>query len=95
MKELKEERVINSKVTLMLHWYYKAIYNLGQFFSLKRHTIWNGGSILYVNEKTSLSKNLYLPVKVRVYLRKMLVVSKLFLGIKPGTFFLKSLSTSL
>ena len=28
----------------MLHWYCKATYNLRQFFFLKRHTIWDGGS---------------------------------------------------
>jgi len=32
------------KITLMLHWYCKATYNLGQFFSLKRQTVWDGGS---------------------------------------------------
>jgi len=31
----------------MLHWYCKATYNLGQFFfSLKRHTIWDEGSMM-------------------------------------------------
>jgi len=32
-------KVIIGKVTLMLYWYCKTTYNLGQFFSLKRHTI--------------------------------------------------------
>ena len=31
----------------MLHWYCKATYNLGQFFFLKRHTIWDGGSSFF------------------------------------------------
>jgi len=37
--------VIIGKITLMLHSYCKATYKLGQIFSLKRHTIWDGWSI--------------------------------------------------
>jgi len=36
---------IIGKVTLMIHWYCKATYNLGQFFSSKRHTIWDEGNM--------------------------------------------------
>lgn len=38
----------------MLYWYYKANYNLGQFFfSLKRHIICDGESIILVSFRDS------------------------------------------
>jgi len=44
----------------MLHWYCKATYNLGQFFFfLKRHTIWDGGSIIYAHLTCILSQGSY------------------------------------
>jgi len=30
-----------------MHWYCKTTYNLGQIFFLKRHTIWDGGNIIF------------------------------------------------
>jgi len=43
----------------MLHWYYKTTYNLGQIFSLKRHTIWDGESIIYKFVKVIYKKTTY------------------------------------
>ena len=54
----------------MLHWYCKATYNLGQIFSLKRHTIWDGGSIKYsicFKMNVTLAKNSYFKINVPLH----------------------------
>ena len=61
----------------MLYWYCKTTYNLRQFFSLKRHTIWDGGSDMIGLKEFFWFKNLSVTICVFNYKNEIMIKKKL------------------